>query len=434
MRRVVGRVPFVFPDKGEQLDFTSLPNPVGSEWGDLMGHRQKLKIGVMEVTSSDLDGIGGVETYVKGLNSELLRNHSIDIHTVYRSVDRGSKDRVVACGGSRLFMHPVYTGEETEVHRLKRLVKMSRRVNDILKTEDIDIVNFHGQLGSSMILPAMIPYMKGTPVVVTSHGEFGIEGFRHPIKAVGLSLGSAFTRFATVRTGVSAVAADSLGPGSIVVGSLCDIDFFNPENSEVNPESFRKQVGAQNKKLILYPARITGLKGQMDFVKMCEKLPEMLEGFDFKAVVVGPSFDEDYLRQIREYIVAHDLGERVVIMDGVDHKRLRDMYAASDLVVFPTYQEGLGLTAVESLAMKTPVVAYNTGGIPEVVEEGKTGFLVAQGDIGGLCEKAKKVLTDPNLSASMGDEGRKQMIEKFSPEKLAQRYMQLYKRIISGQI
>jgi glycosyltransferase involved in cell wall biosynthesis len=81
--------------------------------------------------------------------------------------------------------------------------------------------------------------------------------------------------------------------------------------------------------------------------------------------------------------------------------------------------------------MRTPVVAYRTGGVPEVIRDGQSGLLVERGDIKGLTDGAISLLTDPNLSERLGKEGRDFVKENFSINELTRRYMTLYNETVS---
>ena len=80
----------------------------------------------------------------------------------------------------------------------------------------------------------------------------------------------------------------------------------------------------------------------------------------------------------------------------------------------PSRDEGLSLVYVEAMASGNPVIACNSGGTPEIVLEGETGFLIPYGDIKMLSDRLTILLTDKNLVAQMGSSGKKRVYENFT--------------------
>jgi glycosyltransferase involved in cell wall biosynthesis len=90
------------------------------------------------------------------------------------------------------------------------------------------------------------------------------------------------------------------------------------------------------------------------------------------------------------------------------------MYAALDVCVLPVRKpEGLGNVLIEAMAMGKPLVGSAIGGIPEIIEDGKNGFLVEANDAGALAGALERLLADPALCRRMGQEGRRRFDESF---------------------
>ena len=100
------------------------------------------------------------------------------------------------------------------------------------------------------------------------------------------------------------------------------------------------------------------------------------------------------------------------------HAELDVLYARAAVVVLPSYSEGLPLCVVEAMAHGRPVVATSVGGIPDLVVEGETGFLVPPRDAEALREAIQKLIDDPALRARMGAAGRERIIELCSLERV----------------
>ena len=97
--------------------------------------------------------------------------------------------------------------------------------------------------------------------------------------------------------------------------------------------------------------------------------------------------------------------------------------------VCPSIYEPMGIVNLEAMACETAVVASRVGGIPEVVAEGETGFLVEPGDADELAQRINEVLADPELAERLGKAGRQRAIERFSWRAIAERTADLYRTL-----
>lgn len=112
-------------------------------------------------------------------------------------------------------------------------------------------------------------------------------------------------------------------------------------------------------------------------------------------------------------------------------KILSLFYSAIDLFVCPSLQEAFGQTVFESMSCGTPVIGFNTGGIPDMVRPGKTGWLVPVGDGVSLAETIRLALSDPSNLHTMGQGCRTIAVDEYSPRIQAQRYIDFFQETIS---
>jgi glycosyltransferase involved in cell wall biosynthesis len=140
--------------------------------------------------------------------------------------------------------------------------------------------------------------------------------------------------------------------------------------------------------------------------------------------LVGEGEDEQSLR-----FLAEELGitERVHFIGW--NEDARRYLAAFDVVVVPSRAEAFGLIALEAMLAERPVAASAVGGLPEVVEDGRTGLLVPPDDPAALAAALRRLLGDAALRVRMGVRGRERAIERFSVEVMARSYEALYDRL-----
>ncbi len=105
------------------------------------------------------------------------------------------------------------------------------------------------------------------------------------------------------------------------------------------------------------------------------------------------------------------------------------VYSAADLFVIPSLYEAFGQTAMEAMACGTPVVGFDTGGIPDIVQDGRTGLLAKRGDSVDLAHKIQWMIAHPSERVAMGRNGRRLVEEEFTSAVQAQQYAELYREV-----
>jgi glycosyltransferase involved in cell wall biosynthesis len=111
------------------------------------------------------------------------------------------------------------------------------------------------------------------------------------------------------------------------------------------------------------------------------------------------------------------------------NEEIRTAYAAADLFILPSLEDNLPNTILESMSCGTPVVAFDVGGVPDVVTNGVTGRLACPGDVRQMGEAIVSLVLNPEQRKEMGKRCRQQMIEKNSLTDQAERYLQLYQEL-----
>jgi len=113
--------------------------------------------------------------------------------------------------------------------------------------------------------------------------------------------------------------------------------------------------------------------------------------------------------------------------------RIVDYLCASDILLLPSEQESFGLAALEAMACELPIIASRVGGLPEVVDDGETGFLSPVGDVDKMADDAVRLLTDKKLRRQMGRRARESAISRYSTDKIIPQYIEFYERILGRQ-
>ncbi len=127
-------------------------------------------------------------------------------------------------------------------------------------------------------------------------------------------------------------------------------------------------------------------------------------------------------------------GTTVSGVEGFDAgfvEEIHDAVAGLDVLWHPARSEGLGTAVIDAMALGVPPIAFNVGGLPEVIEDGKSGLLVAPGDIAGFVRAAAALISDEGLRAMLA-EGARQRAREFNSQRMIERTAEVYNRVIAG--
>jgi glycosyltransferase involved in cell wall biosynthesis len=298
-----------------------------------------------------------------------------------------------------------------------QVIGAGRTVAELMMQRRVDLIMMHffGSADADEIVREA--RLSGVPFAVLNH--FSNDRF--------LSL--SMRKHTMLASGVAGV--NGLGLPKFVRREFCnlsdgiDTDFFQLSKASRPP-------GALVPPLILLPARVVRSKGHLDLVNAAAALRrdgiELAIGFAGRAD--SPSFTDELRRTIGQVGMAghvHFFGELSV-------EQLRDLYGTSTVVALPTYHhEGLPRVNLEAQAMQVPIVAYATGGVPEGIRSGETGYLLKTGDIEGLILRLRELFSDAGKRKEMGEAGRRWVEERFSLGALAERHERFYIRVIASR-
>jgi glycosyltransferase involved in cell wall biosynthesis len=178
-------------------------------------------------------------------------------------------------------------------------------------------------------------------------------------------------------------------------------------------------------------AFVVGWFGRMTAVKRTDDLLAALtrlrgrHGVDALLLLVGDGADRTRLEQR-----AHELGvARHCLFLGYQED-VAPWYALCDAVVLSSASEGTPVTIIEALAAGRAVVATDVGGVPDVVDDGVTGYLVPPGDTDAMADRLAELAGDPYRRAAMGREGRARVLRRYAVDRLVGDVDDLYRELL----
>ena len=204
-------------------------------------------------------------------------------------------------------------------------------------------------------------------------------------------------------------------------------NFVDPDRFSRHPSALCAHLfgGPSTDKLLCHVSNFRPVKRIMDVIAIFEKVAREVPS---RLIMIGDGPDRS---RAEAYCRDRRLRDRVFFLGNVPN--LEEIVGASDLFLLPSEAESFGMAALEALASEVPVIATRAGGLPEVVVEGETGYLLPVGDVAGMAARAIEILSDETVRRRMGQRGREMAIDLFDEKKVVPRYREMYERVIEGR-
>ena len=372
---------------------------------------------VLFVTNDFGPRAGGIETFVIGLIERRPFGQTI----VYTSAQSGSEEYDKAWKSDY--------GVTVIRDRAKILLptpRVARNLSQIIKESRIQVAAF-GAAAPLGLLSASMKRAGVRKTVALTHGHevwwAKVFPFNLALRRIGATVDSltflgAFTQH-MISQALSKVAAARM----VKIAPGIDVDHFIPHDAT----QLRKELKLEDKRVIVSVGRLVHRKGQDHLI---EALPEILKSVpDAHVLMVGQG---PYLPHLKKLVARHNVAEHVSFIGRIQYAQLPQYICAGDVFAMPSRSrffglevEGLGIVYLEASACGLPVIAGSSGGAPDAVLNGVTGFVVDGQNNKEIAAAAIKLLSDLKQAQKMGAAGRAWIIENWRWEIWSQRFNEL---------
>lgn len=211
-----------------------------------------------------------------------------------------------------------------------------------------------------------------------------------------------------------------------VIPNSLEIDRFFP----VSKKEAKKKFGIPGDSMTLLFVAEMGYEKRKGFKELLEAIQICKNDRSFKQLMQRDMINILCFGEPNKNL--NKLGIQVKSLGYIhSDEKIRDAYNAADLYVLPSLEDNLPNTMLESMACGTPVVAFNVGGIPEMIENGKTGAIAANIDSKKLGEAILGLLLDPSKRERLGKNCRKLIEQRFALHHQAENYLALFKELLN---
>ncbi|MBU6243420.1 MAG: glycosyltransferase family 4 protein [Acidobacteria bacterium] len=361
---------------------------------------------------------GGIETFIIGLLERIPKGLAI----VYTSNQGDTKEY------DEFWLREY--GVKIVRDRMKVLLPTPRvngTIKNILKAEKIERVWF----GTAAPLAVMAPILRragARHIVAMTQGHEVWWAKVYPFKLIVQYIAKKVDSLTYLTDYTGTAIAKALGKKSkakmVKILPGIDISHFVPSERDLGLAS---EIGIYDRPTIVSVGRLVHRKGQD---RLIEALPIILEKVpDVALLLVGTG---PHKTEIEALVTKHGMEKHVFFVGRILHENLPKYFALGDLFAMPARNrlagmevEGLGIVYLEASACGIPTLVGNSGGAPEALIEGKTGFLVDGDNVSEIAEAAIRILTNPVLKQEMGSHGNKWVNDHWNWQIWSERFNEI---------
>ncbi len=313
-------------------------------------------------------------------------------------------------------------------------LSVHRKILDFINSSGCDLVHCHGARANYIAL--FIMNRVKVPMITTLHSDYKLDFKGNPRKQMIYTPINAFAlrRFKNILTVTGAFKNMLIERGfkSDRLHVIYNGVDFDKKLKAVSPESFMESVGLTyepDKKYVGIAARMYAVKGVEVFLGAAKLLAPKHPDTVF--LVLG---DGDMMPQCKEFVENNKLSKQVKLLGQIQGEQLMNSYYSFvDVNTLTSYSESFPYALLEGARCRRATVATAVGGIPEMIRDGKTGYLVPSGDVAALADKIETLLDDDGLRHSMGNNFYDDARERFSVESMAKTHIDIYTNIIDKE-
>jgi len=375
--------------------------------------RKFLKVGI--ICYPTIGGSGIVATAL----GQLLAEAGHEVHFIsYERPVRLNLDL------PNLYFHAVKVNEYPLFKYPDYTLPLSVRIMEVCQEFGLDLLHVHYAVPhatAALLATLMMPSSKRPAILTTLHGTdtnlLGNDPHYRPIIKYSMEHSTGIT---TVSESLKKQTIETFGVKHVIEVIP---NFFDPKPSGRSRAEIRSTLGiAATDVVFLHMSNLRPVKRLGDILKAFAQLRNQKHA---KLLVLAGGDFEPYREQVRQLA----LGDRVIVRE--EEWAVAGYIEASDIGIYASEQESFGLGILETLAFGKPVIGTTAGGIPEVIKNGKTGFLVGVGQIGQMATLMDRLIEDSALRQKAGWAAKKDAHQRFSSQAILARYVALYRKLLA---
>ena len=306
---------------------------------------------------------------------------------------------------------------------------LATRMAEVSQLYDLDLLHVHYAIPhsvSALLARQMLadgPRGRRLPFVTTLHGTditlVGLDRSYLPITRYSIDQSDGVTAISNYLRDRTMRVFDVKNSIEVIYNSVnCDVYRRNPEAAA----ELRAEYAPNNERLLVHLSNFRPVKRVTDVIEIFDRVRKQVRS---RLLLIGDGPD----RSVAEWLaVQKGIHEDVLFLGKQDE--VQEKLAAADIMLMPSELESFGLAALEAMACEVVPIATRVGGVPEVIEHGKSGYLADVGDVDTMARYAIELLDDEPRLREMGREARVMAKSRFCASKIVPQYEEFYRRVL----
>ena len=327
-----------------------------------------------------------------------------------------------------IFYHEVSTSDYPLFEYTPYEQVLTSKLVDVVKFEKLDLLHVHYAIphASAAYMAQQILKTQGItiPFITTLHGTditlVGKDPSFEPVITFSINHSNIVTAVSENLKKDTLELFNIKKEIEVIPNFICLEDY-----KQKNNQKYKDRIAKNNEKVITHISNFRKVKRIQDVLKAFKIINECIPS---KLVLVGDGPERAKMERLARQL---NISEHVNFLGNL--KSTKEVLNISDLFMLPSSSESFGLAALEALACGVPVIATNKGGIPEVVEHGKCGFLSNVGDYSEMSKNALSILSNEKTFADFKLNAR-QTAKKFDIQEILPIYEKIYKKSVENPI
>lgn len=328
----------------------------------------------------------------------------------------------------QIFFHEVTVSQYPLFEYPPYDLALATRMAEVAEIYDLDILHVHYAIPhsvSALLARQMLAAQdkpRKLPFVTTLHGTditiVGADRSYLPVTRYSIEQSDGVTAISNWLKQRTLQEFDVRNPIEVIYNFVnCDTYRRDPKAAEK-----RGEFAGKDERILVHVSNFRPVKRICDVIEIFDRVQKEVPS---RLLLMGDGPD----RSRAEWLVSQKgLRKKVEFMGKVD--RVNEKLSVADLMLVPSELESFGLAALEAMACEVPAIATSVGGVPEVIEHGRTGFLAPVGDVETMARCAIDILSDEKRLREMGMLARWEAQAKFCSTRIIPEYEMFYKRVL----